>query len=86
MKAFIRKVSLHAHLNSVLSRSVLPDMSLVLTIYISSDIFRALLINEISGLYTLVTSLLFLERIKMFSVLTVDKSCISNKESIALAA
>ena len=79
-------MSLHAHLNSVLSRSVLPDMSLVLTIYISSDIFRSLLINEISGLYTLVTSLLFLERIKMFSVLTVDKSCISNEESIVLVA
>ena len=79
-------MSLHAHLNSVLSRSVLPDISLVLTIYISSDIFRSLLINEISGLYTLVTSLLFLERIKMFSVLTVDKSCISNEESIVLVA
>ena len=79
-------MSLHARLNSVLSRSVLPDMSLVLTIYISSDIFRSLLINEISGLYTLVTSLLFLERIKMFSVLTVDKSCISNEESIVLVA
>ena len=79
-------MSLHAHLNSVLSRSVLPDMSLVLTIYISSDIFRSLLINEISGLYTVVTSLLFLERIKMFSVLTVDKSCISNEESIVLVA
>lgn len=79
-------MSLHARLNSVLSRSVLPDMSLVLTIYISSDIFRSLLINEISGLYTVVTSLLFLERIKMFSVLTVDKSCISNEESIVLVA
>ena len=79
-------MSLHARLNSVLSRSVLPDMSLVLTIYISSDIFRSLLINEISGLYTVVTSLLFLERIKMFSVLTVDKSCISNEESILLVA
>ena len=53
---------------------------------ISSDIFRSLLINEISGLDTLVMSLLFLERIKMFSVLTVDKSCISNEESIVLVA
>ena len=64
----------------------LEGESPTLIMSISSDIFRSLLINEIYGLDTLVISLLFLERIKMFSVLTVDKSCISNEESIVLVA